>query len=270
MSGKFSRAVVVVAIAGFLCACAKEPPKCSDADTFALVKKIILDQLGGGEGLSEQEIADSMKIEFPRASALDEKIKKYSCEAKLTVGGMVELPITYESQLDDKNQHIVAVGGIRRGDLISLQAGMMEGIRKSRADHSTATQPPGVAAAVVAKSEVLPDLSKYVGKHPTEVFNEPMVTQKFKSLLGAAYEHFIDSLSVGSDLEVKGDYYFGSGCAPHVCTIEEAAFVIHKTTGDVLATQLVEGKEISSFGVTSASNLPGPLRDWYKEHGGTQ
>ncbi|MBY0575401.1 MAG: hypothetical protein K2P67_02250 [Gallionellaceae bacterium] len=82
-----------------------------------------------------------MKIDFPRASAFDGKIKKYSCEAKLTVGGMYELPIAYESQLDDKNQHIVSVGGIRRADLFALQAGMIEGIRKSRAEKSNVTKP---------------------------------------------------------------------------------------------------------------------------------
>jgi len=141
MSGKISTAIMATVIASFLTACAKEPPKCSDDDTFSLVRKLVLDKLGGGEGLSEKEIKDNMKIEFARASAFDEKIKKFSCEAKLTVGGMYELPITYESQLDDKNQHIVSVGGIGRGDLFSLRAGMVEGIEKSRAEKSKVTKP---------------------------------------------------------------------------------------------------------------------------------
>jgi uncharacterized protein YecT (DUF1311 family) len=141
MSGRISKVIVATMVVSVLAACGKEPPKCSDDDTFSLVRKIILDQLGGGEGLSEKEIKDNMKIEFPRASAFDEKIKKYNCEAKLTVGGMYELPITYESQLDDKGQHIVSVGGIRRGDLFALQAGMIEGIKKSRAEKNNVTKP---------------------------------------------------------------------------------------------------------------------------------
>ena len=141
MTGKTSTVIMATVIATFLAACAKEPPKCSDADTFSLARKIILDQIGGGEGVTEKEIQDNMKIEFPRASAFDEKIKKYSCVAKLTVGGMYELPITYESQLDDKSQHIVSVGGIGRGDLFALQAGMIEGIKKSRAEKSSVTKP---------------------------------------------------------------------------------------------------------------------------------
>lgn len=140
MSGRVSIAIVAAVIASFLVACGKEPPKCSDDDTFSLIRKIILDQFGGDEGLSEKEIKDNMKIEFSRASAFDEKIKKYSCEAKLTVGGVYELPITYESQLDDKNQHIVSVEGIGRGDLFALQEGMVEGIKKSRAEKSNATK----------------------------------------------------------------------------------------------------------------------------------
>lgn len=144
MTGKTSTVIMATVIAAFLAACAKEPPKCSDDDTFSLIRKIVLDQIGGGEGLSETEIKENMKIEFPRASAFDEKIKKYSCEAKLIVGGTIQLPITYESQLDDKNQHIVSVGGISRGDLFAVQAGMIEGIKKSREKKGEATKPAEV------------------------------------------------------------------------------------------------------------------------------
>ncbi len=134
MTGITSTVIMVTVIATFLAACAKEPPKCSDEDTFSLIRKIVLDQVGGGEGLTETEIKENIKIELPRASAFDEKIKKYSCIAELNVGGTIQhpIPITYESQLDDKNQHIVYVGGISRVDLFSMQAGMIEGIKKSR------------------------------------------------------------------------------------------------------------------------------------------
>lgn len=172
MSGKISIAIVATVMASLLAACGKEPPKCSDDDTFSLVRKIVLDQLGGGEGLTEKEIKDNMKIEFPRASAFDEKIKKYSCEAKLAVGGMYELPITYESQLDDKGQHIVSVGGIGRGDLLALQAGMIEGIKKSRAEKSNVTKPaetpptpkPAEQPAPVAAPNPAPTLAPVVEK----------------------------------------------------------------------------------------------------------
>jgi hypothetical protein len=90
-----------------------------------------------------------MKIEFPRASAFDEKIKKYSCEAKLVAGGAYQLPIIYESQLDDKGQHIVSVGGISRGDLLGVKSGLIAGIEKSRSQTQQSSETP-----VGAKVEV--------------------------------------------------------------------------------------------------------------------
>ncbi len=119
------------------------------------------------------------------------------------------------------------------------------------------SQPPQVA-----------DLSKYVGKHPTEVFSELAVQQKFKALLENEYSRFFENLSVASALELKGNFYVGSGCASHSCTIEETAFAIDKETGEVFASILSDGKTIKSFGVSSEQSLPAPLYAWYKEHGG--
>ena len=119
-----------------------------------------------------------------------------------------------------------------------------------------------------ARPPQLPDLSKYVGQHPTEVFKELSVQEKFKALLGNDYGRFFEDLSVSSELELKGDFYLGSGCAPHVCGIEQSAFVINKKTGEVFASILSDGKTIKSFGVNSEQNLPAPLYAWYKEHGG--
>ena len=149
---KMKSTIIVTLVTAFIAGCAKEPPKCSDEDTFSLIRQIIVGQLGGREGISDKELQDNMKIELPRASAFDEKIKKYSCEAKLIAGGAVELPITYESQLDDKNQHVVSVGGIARGDLLTLQYAIAEGIKKGRAakDGSTGSTPQAQATPVPA------------------------------------------------------------------------------------------------------------------------
>lgn len=133
-SNQIKSIIIIVTLAtAFIAGCAKEPPKCSDEGTFSLTRQIIVEQLGGREGVSDKELQENMKIDVPRASAYDEKIKKYSCQAKLIAGGSVELPITYESQLDDKNQHIVSVAGISRGDLMTLQYAIAGGIKKGRA-----------------------------------------------------------------------------------------------------------------------------------------
>lgn len=143
MNGKISGVIAVGVMSVFLAGCSKAPPKCSDEDTASLVRKIILDQFGGSEGLTEKEILENLKIELPRASAYDEKIKKYSCEAKLVAGNKYQLPITYESQLDDLNQHVVSVSGITLGDKINLKTAFTDAIEKSRsAQNVVAPQPP--------------------------------------------------------------------------------------------------------------------------------
>lgn len=132
MKEKIYAVIILAVIVTFLIGCSKEPPKCSDDSTTKLVKQIIINQIGG-EGLTEKEIQESMKIEYARAAAFDKNIKKYSCEAKLIAGGKYELPISYESQLDDKNEHIVAVGGISRGDLQMVALAISESIKQSKA-----------------------------------------------------------------------------------------------------------------------------------------
>lgn len=135
--------IIATLVAAFISGCAKEPPKCSDEKTFSLIRQIIVEKLGGREGVSDKELLDNIKIELPRPSAYDEKIKKYSCEAKLVAGGTIELPIRYESQLDDKNDHIVSIGSISGSDQMSLQIAITSGIKKSReVEKSVATPQP--------------------------------------------------------------------------------------------------------------------------------
>lgn len=123
--------------------------------------------------------------------------------------------------------------------------------------HEELSEPPQLA-----------DLSKYVGQHPMEVFNELDVQEKFQALLGNEYNRFFNNLSVSSELELKGNFYVGSGCSPHNCTIDESAFAINKETGEAFATILNGGETIQWFGVNSEQNLPAPLYVWYIEHGG--
>lgn len=141
MKDRISTIVMTIAMATSLGGCGNEPPKCSDDDTISLVRQIILGQIDDVEDLTDKEIKEILKIEFPRASAFDEKIKKYSCEAKLISGDTYQLSIVYESQLDDKNQHIVSVDGISFGDLLGVQFGVREGIKKIRAAKTGAAKP---------------------------------------------------------------------------------------------------------------------------------
>jgi uncharacterized protein YecT (DUF1311 family) len=128
----FSNLYSLIALTLVLGGCAKEPPKCSDAVTFELVKQIVINKIGEADWITAKEIKDNLKVEYARASSFDEKIKKFSCSAKLIAASKLELPIEYESQLDDKNEQIVGLGGISVSDLRAIAYTIAEDIKSKR------------------------------------------------------------------------------------------------------------------------------------------
>lgn len=116
-----------VVAASMLTACNQAPPKCSDENTLQLVREIVF-----GKDYSEKDLKENVLFEYPLATAEDKNIKKTSCEAKMLVGGAYSLPITYASQLDDKNQHIVSVAGIRPGDAIMIVSALRSAVEKAK------------------------------------------------------------------------------------------------------------------------------------------
>jgi peptidylprolyl isomerase/peptidyl-prolyl cis-trans isomerase B (cyclophilin B) len=124
MNNKTKPLIIVALVVALIAGCAKELPKCSDEDTLLLTRQIIVEALGNPQGLSDKELQDNLEVELPRASDFDEKINKYRCEANLIAGGTVELPIAYESQLGDNDEHIVSVQGIARDSIIALTSAL--------------------------------------------------------------------------------------------------------------------------------------------------
>jgi len=119
---------LIFTLSVFLSACTAQPPKCSDDTTLSLVKKIFVEDLGHKTNLVEAERQNLVTITLPRASAFNEHIKKYDCEAQLIVGNNYQSPIRYTSQLDDKNQHIVSAA-----TEIPLNMDFIESVKNSRA-----------------------------------------------------------------------------------------------------------------------------------------
>lgn len=97
---------ILVVLGIMLTGCNQAPPKCSDQETLDLVKQIIF-----GDDFTKKEVDDNVTLEYPRAQSVDKEIKKINCQATLKVKGVnrVDQLIRYESQLDDKNQHIVTI-----------------------------------------------------------------------------------------------------------------------------------------------------------------
>lgn len=120
---------IAIILAAGLFACSAEPPKCSDPETVALIRQIIVDNRSGINlpdlKLSSKELEDMILIQNPRSSGYDGKIKKYSCEGTLIVRNKVDDlqykgNIKYASQLDDKKQHIVMLDGFSIFDSVLI------------------------------------------------------------------------------------------------------------------------------------------------------
>jgi len=121
--------------------CTTEPPKCSDDSTLDLVRKILLNKMD--LSLSDTEMRSVLKFEYPRATSIDEKVKIFSCESKLIAGDSIELPITYESQLDDQNEHLVGLGHISLRDREMVEGAVREKLqRQAVAKNASASLTP--------------------------------------------------------------------------------------------------------------------------------
>lgn len=176
MTGKILTKSIITVMVLLLAACTKEPPKCSDEQTLSQAKKAVLEQIlkaeqnnilanilitvtqGGlsnamNNGLTEKEVYDNLKFELPRAVAFDAKIKKYSCEAQLIAGDRFKLLITYDSQLDDKNQPLVFVNKISEADLFAMDSSLMNVINKNRDAQTAVPQSQPLAAPAVPASK---------------------------------------------------------------------------------------------------------------------
>ena len=123
--------IIAISLLALLSACAKEPPKCSDDKTESLILSIISEQIGKIDDLPEKEMKLKIKLEYPRATTFDQNIKKFTCEAKLIVANNYKLPIIYESQLDDNNQHLVSLNGISEIDLYNIKAALSNTVANS-------------------------------------------------------------------------------------------------------------------------------------------
>lgn len=109
----FSMVISVI----FLSGCKKEAPKCSDEVTLSIVRNIFFNRIGGSGNLSKKEIENFFKFEYPRATEYDEKIKKYSCEARLIIDGKAQMPLNYSIQLNDDGEPIAVVNNLFKRDL---------------------------------------------------------------------------------------------------------------------------------------------------------
>lgn len=155
------RIAILLSAAVLVAGCTPDVPKCSDESTLDLVRGILNDHLKLQADAAELRML--FTFEYPRAVAFDDKIGKYSCTAKVIGGGTYQLPISYESQLDDGKRHLVSMGQIMAGDTILLGAE----VRKKMHPPAVSTVTPATETKVEALAE--PGPVPIVGRWHDEV-----------------------------------------------------------------------------------------------------
>jgi hypothetical protein len=92
----------------------------------------------------------------------------------------------------------------------------------------------------------------------------PAVKARLRALLGRRYSEFAQSIDVQAPMTKVGDFLLGSGCLPHSCTINEAAFAIDMVNKRVHAAIFDKDKPTAYFN-EDKKPTPQVLLDWSKE-----
>jgi hypothetical protein len=115
------------------------------------------------------------------------------------------------------------------------------------------------------KRPALPaNLSRYVDKYPSDLMRVPAVKTRLRALLGRRYSYFLTSIGVEMPITRDGDFLLASGCTPHACTINEAAFVIDMVNKRMYAAIFDKDKATAFFN-EDKKPTPQVLLDWSKE-----
>jgi hypothetical protein len=182
MTSKISIRVIAIIIFSLLVGCAKETPKCSDEDTLLSLKKLIIEQANADtlfgikmtikniirNQANDQEIQDNVKFDRIKAVSFDEKIKKYSCEANLIAGNTYQLPITYESQLDDTDQHIITLTRTEfpAVDISMVANGIIKAVQQNR--NQSKSKAPSTSSEQTATAEHPKEVASPINTDPSQ------------------------------------------------------------------------------------------------------
>lgn len=113
-----------------------------------------------------------------------------------------------------------------------------------------------------------PKLKDYLGKPPYETIEDPQILKLFKKILGKDFDSFADNIIVTSGTYMINNYYFGSGCKPHFCNTDAAAFCINVYTGLIFIAVQSEDR-VFFYNAQNLGELPLPLWKWIDETGVT-
>jgi len=194
-----------MATALLVSACSTEPPKCSDEQTTSLVLKLLSESLASIDKSNVDAVKAKLSLEFPLATALDEKIKKYSCDANLVVSGGYKMNISYTSQVGDDNRHVVSLKEMSGIQVLPLRMALAAVLsEKAAAPPTPATTPTAEApSAVAAQVSFEPSFDCAKASTPSEraICSEPLLG-KLDGALAENYKYMLAS-DIGDG--AKGD-----------------------------------------------------------------
>lgn len=192
-------AVLVAAVSAGCSLMGAQVPKCSDEATLDLVRQIMSEQFGftGANEIPIETLRRVISIELPHATSLEENIKKYTCEATLHVtkpSGDTTIPITYTSQLDDNDQHLVHGGGFNQLDLLVMTGALKEAIQAQSQQQAKTEAPvvedPSLAtanaedAAILAATEMVAPAVEEPANTPEQVAENAAIRERIFSGTG--------------------------------------------------------------------------------------
>lgn len=203
----------IMAAALVFTGCNTEPPKCSDEKVTSVVLKLLAESLASIDKLDAAAVRAKLSLEFPMATALDEKIKKYSCDANLVVSGGYKINIGYTSQVGDDNRNVVSLKEMSGIQILPLRMALAAVLSEkatattSQAATPTTEAPQPVAAApapaVATQVSFVPSFDCAKASTPSEraICSEPLLG-KLDGALAENYKYMLAS-DIGDG--AKGD-----------------------------------------------------------------
>lgn len=114
------------------------------------------------------------------------------------------------------------------------------------------------------------------GKYSDVAVRDELIFTSFPATLAQDKAKFAERLQVVSPVQRDDNMVFGSGCEPHLCTFEAAAWIINTTTGRgsaiIETTSIPTGSEpMKHFAVygENIEHLPPRLLEWAVDSGMT-
>ena len=80
------------------------------------------------------------------------------------------------------------------------------------------------------------DVTRWIGSHPLSVLQDPMERKRFLSIMPEEeIRELASSTTVANTAKQEGDWVYGKGCTPHLCTHEWGAWGIRISDGQPAA-----------------------------------